>query len=75
MLQEAACNVYLIKQKKKKLRGLIIDFIYILYIYIFLFSRSLSCALARLSHLLSFIFLCNVTKMVIGQKLQSPKTN
>lgn len=77
MLQEGACNVYLIKQENVMWIDyqLHIYFIY-MYIYIFLFSRSLSCycALAHLSHLLLFIFVYNVTKMVTGQKLQSPKT-
>lgn len=53
--------------------------IYFIYIFIYFSSlaRSLSCycALAHLSHLLSFIFVYNVTKMVTGLKLQSPKTN
>lgn len=51
--------------------------IYFIYIYIFLFSRSFTqVAIAHsyiLSHLLSFIFVYNVTKMVTGLKLQSPK--
>lgn len=66
-------------QRKETLCGLIINFIYILYIFIDFSSlaRSLSCfsALTHLSHLLSFIFVYNVTKMVTGLKLQSPKTN
>lgn len=53
--------------------------IYFIYIFIYFSSlaRSLSCycALVHLSHLLSFIFVYNVTKMVTGLKLQSPKTN
>lgn len=72
----AACNIYLIKKRNV----MWIDYqllIYFIYIYIFLFSCSLTqllCALAHLSHLLSFIFVYNVTNVVTGLKLQSPKT-
>lgn len=62
---------------KETLCGLIIIFIYISYIFIYFSSlvRSLSCywEIAHLSHLRSIVFINDVTKMVTGLKLQSPK--
>lgn len=62
---------------KEKLCGLIIIFIYISYIFIYFsaLARSLSCywEIAHLSHSRSFVFINDVTKMVTGLKLQSPK--
>lgn len=53
--------------------------IYFIYIYIFLFSRSLarvahSHIYPTCSHLFIF-FVYNITNVVTGLKLQSPKTN
>lgn len=46
-----------------------------MYLYIFIDFSPLArdCALVHLSHLLSFILVYDVTKMVTGLKLQSPK--
>lgn len=51
---------------------------YIFYIDLYSSLLSLTCsrrALTHLSHLLSFIFVYNITNVVTGLKLQSPKTN
>lgn len=72
-------------QRKETLGGLIINFIYIyilfliyiIFIYLSPLAHTLGCycSLVHLSHLLSFILVYIVTKMVTGLKLQSPKTN